>query len=236
MSAFGSGARTCACGLSIAGWAMAAFSLVLCTPPFEGLADSVFLIGSVAIAPAGCAIAGLLACAAVALRVAGVVARGCARARLRAHTDARTLVPADARARADACAAAHRGVDSEAAGGKGRRAVRWVASGLMACALAAVLAASGFRCLLDVPYVADPASPAGDRVVVVERNVLLSGNGTVYLVPNGFGFGIEVARYGADDGYSPMGNGTYSLEWDGRVPVFEALGTPADPVGMYPPE
>lgn len=106
----------------------------------------------------------------------------------------------------------------------------------MACALAAVLAASGFRCLLDVPYVADPASPAGDRVVVVERNVLLSGNGTVYLVPNGFGFGIEVARYGADDGYSPMGNGTYSLEWDGRVPVFEALGTPADPVGMYPPE
>ena len=218
MSAFGSGARTCACGLSIAGWAMAAFSLVLCTPPFEGLADSVFLIGSVAIAPAGCAVAGLLACAAVALRVAGAVARRCARAR------------------ADACAAAHRGVDSEAAGGKGRRAVRWVASGLMACALAAVLAASGFRCLLDVPYVADPASPAGDRVVVVERNVLLSGNGTVYLVPNGFGFGIEVARYGADDGYSPMGNGTYSLEWDGRVPVFEALGTPADPVGMYPPE
>lgn len=230
MSAFGSGARTCACGLSIAGWAMAAFSLVLCTPPFEGLADSVFLIGSVAIAPAGYAVAGLLACAAIALRVAGAVASRCARARLRAHTDARTL------ARADACAAAHRGVDSEAAGGKGRRAVRWVANGLMACALAAVLAVSGFRCLLDVPYVADPASPAGDRVVVVERNVLLNGNGTVYLVPNGFGFGIEVARYGADDGYSPMGSGTYSLEWDGRVPAFEALGTPADPVGMYPPE
>ncbi len=228
MSASGSGARTCACGLSIAGWVMAAFSLVLCTPPFEGLGDSVFLVGPIAIAPAGYAVAGLLACAAIALRVAGAVARRCARARLRSR--------ADARACADACAAAHRGVDSEAAGGKGKRAVRWVANGLMACALAAVLAVSGFRCLLDVSYVADPASPAGDRVVVVERNVLLSGNGTVYLVPNGFGFGIEVARYGADDGYSPMGNGTYSLEWDGRVPVFEALGTPADPVGMYPPE
>lgn len=214
MSASGSGARTCACGLSIAGWIMAAFSLALCTPSFEGLADSVFLIGPVAIAPAGYAVAGLLACAAIALRVAGAVARRCARSR----------------------AAIRRGTDSEAAGGKGRRAVRWVANGLMACALAAVLAVSGFRCLLDVPYVADPASPAGDRVVVVERNVLLSGNGTVYLVPNGFGFGIEVARYGADDGYSPMGSGTYSLEWDGRVPAFEALGTPADPVGMYPPE
>lgn len=114
--------------------------------------------------------------------------------------------------------------------------LRWVANALMACALVSAFAVSGFRCLLDVPYITDPASPAGDRVVVVERNVLLSGSGAVYLVSNGFGFGREIARYGADDGYSPMSNGAYTLEWRGRQPLFEAEGTLADPVMMYPPE
>nr|WP_187231584.1 hypothetical protein [Collinsella sp. BA40] len=46
--------------------------------------------------------------------------------------------------------------------------------------------------------------------------------------------GCKIASYSADDGYSPMGNGTYALEWDGSDPCFTALGTPANPVRMYP--
>lgn len=190
-------------GLSIAGRTTAVLAFAPCTPPFEQVANSVFLLGSFVIAPAGYAFAAMLACTAIALSVTSAVV--CASTR---------IVVAENRR---------------------RHAARWIANGLMACILAAALTISGLQCLLDAPYVADPPSPTGDRIVVVERNVLLSGNGAVYLVPNGFGPGIEIARYGADDGYSPMDNNTYTLEWHGRVPVFKALGTPADPVVMYPP-
>ncbi len=90
----------------------------------------------------------------------------------------------------------------------GKRAVRWLANGI--------------------------TGPAGDRVVVVERNVLLAGYGDVYLIPGGFGVGRKIAGYSADDGYSPMGNGTYALEWRGSEPHFTAYGTPANPVVVYP--
>ncbi len=210
--------RSCADGLSVAGWAMAVFALALCTPPFEEVAESVFLVGSIAIAPVGSVFSVLLACTAVAFCVAGTVVR--ARFRHRCQSFACT------------CGAAQGG---SAEGGR-RRAIRWIANGFMVGVLAVVFFVSGIRCLLNVSYVADPPSPAGDRVVVVERNVLLSGNGTVYFVSDGFGFGVEIARYGADDGYSPMGNGTYVLEWCDRVPAFEALGTLANPVVMYPPD
>ena len=113
------------------------------------------------------------------------------------------------------------------------RTARWIGNGLAACAIAAALATSGLFCLISKPYTADPPSYAGDRVVVVERNVLLSGYGTVYYVPRGIGFRLEIARYGADDGYSPMSNKTYTLSWQGRTPTFEAQGTPADPVDMH---
>ena len=93
---------------------------------------------------------------------------------------------------------------------------------------------AGFECLLTAAYIADPASPAGDRAVVVERNVLLAGYGDVYLVSGGFGVGRKIASYSADDGYSPMDNGTYALEWRGSEPHFTAYGTPANPVVMYP--
>ena len=67
-----------------------------------------------------------------------------------------------------------------------------------------------------------------------QRNVLLAGYGDVYLVPGGFGVGRKIASYSADDGYSPMGNGTYALEWRGSEPHFTAYGAPANPVVMYP--
>ena len=45
--------------------------------------------------------------------------------------------------------------------------------------------------------------------------------------------GRKIASCSADDGYSPMGNGTYALEWRGSEPHFTAYGTPANPVVMY---
>lgn len=116
----------------------------------------------------------------------------------------------------------------------GKRAVRWLANGITVLALSASILVAGFECLLAVPYIAEPTGPAGDRVVVVERNVLLAGYGDVYLIPGGFGVGGKIAGYSADDGYSPMGNGTYALEWRGSEPHFTAYGTPANPVVMYP--
>ena len=107
-------------------------------------------------------------------------------------------------------------------------------NGIAAFAIVAAFATAGLFCLISEPYVADPPSYAGDRVVVVERNVFLAGNGAVYLVPHGLGLGFEIARYSADDGYSPMSNETYTLSWQGRAPAFVALGTPVDPVSMYP--
>lgn len=113
-------------------------------------------------------------------------------------------------------------------------AVRWLANGITVLALSASIPVAGFECLLTAAYIADPASRRGDRAVVVERNVLLAGYGDVYLIPGGFGVGRKIAGYSADDGYSPMGNGTYALEWRGSEPHFTAYGTPANPVVMYP--
>ena len=116
----------------------------------------------------------------------------------------------------------------------GKRAVRWLANGITVLVLFASILVAGFECLLTAAYIADPASPAGDRAVVVERNVLLAGYGDVYLVSGGFGVGRKIASYSADDGYSPMDNGTYALEWRGSEPHFTAYGTPANPVVMHP--
>lgn len=89
------------------------------------------------------------------------------------------------------------------------RAVRWLANGITVLALSASILVAGFECLL-------------------------AGYGDVYLIPGGFGVGRKIAGYSADDGYSPMGNGTYALEWRGSEPHFTAFGTPANPVVMYP--
>lgn len=162
------------------------------------------LVGPLVLAPAGYELSLLFACASVFLSVASWMTR-------RSGGDSAKGPVTD-----------------------GKRAVRWLANGITVLALSASILVAGFECLLTAAYIADPASPAGDRVVVVERNVLLAGYGDVYLVPDGFGVGRKIASYSADDGYSPMGNGTYELEWSGSVPHFTAHGAPADPVAMYP--
>ena len=179
-------------------------SFLLITPPFHGVATAVLLVGPFAFAPAGCELSLLFAFVSVALAAASWMTR-----RFGGDSAARP-----------------------AAGGM--RAVRLLANGTTVLALSTSILVAGFECLLAVPYIAEPTGPAGDRVVVVERNVLLAGYGDVYLIPGGFGVGRKIAGYSADDGYSPMGNGTYALEWRGSEPHFTAYGTPANPVVMYP--
>lgn len=179
-------------------------SLLLIMPPFHGVATAVLLVGPLALAPAGYELSLLLAFVSIALATASWMAR----------RFGRDSAP------------------GTAAGGQ--RAVRWLANGTTVLALSMSILVAGFECLLAVPHIAEPTGPAGERVVVVERNVLLAGYGDVYLVPGGFGVGRKIASYSADDGYSPMGNGTYALEWRGSEPCFIAYGTPANPVGMHP--
>ena len=234
---------TCADALTLASWTAAAFSLALCTPPFEKAANTVLMIGPLVIAPAEYSLALMLASAAVTLVIGACAARRrsagttpCARdktesATARRKTHREPTAPAVHRDEFDR--AIHREAHDKLAASARKeglsRTARWIGNGLAACAIAAALATSGLFCLISKPYTADPPSYAGDRVVVVERNVLLSGYGTVYYVPRGIGFGLEIARYGADDGYSPMSNETYTLSWQGRTPTFEAQGTPPIP-------
>lgn len=195
--------------LAIACRALAWASLLLCAPPARDAMGAVVLAGPLVLAPAGYLLVLVVATVSIGLALASWMI---ARAR-RAASD-------------DGSAAPARLVRD--------RVVRWLVNGTAALALSISILVAGFECLLAAPYIADPASSAGDRVVVVERNVLLAGYGDVYLVPGGFGVGRKVASYSADDGYSPMGNGTYALEWRGSEPHFTAYGTPANPVMMDP--
>ncbi len=179
-------------------------SFLLITPPFHGVATAVLLVGPFALAPVGCELSLLFAFVSVTLAAASWMTR-------RSGGDSAKGPVTD-----------------------GKRAVRWLANGITVLVLSTSILVAGFECLLAAPYIAEPTGPAGDRVVVVERNVLLAGYGDVYLIPGGFGVGRKIAGYSADDGYSPMGNGTYALEWRGSEPHFTAYGTPANPVVMYP--
>lgn len=182
----------------------ALMSLLLATPPFRGAATAVLLVGPLVLAPAGYELSLLFAFASVALAAVSWIVR---------------------RFEGDSAMRASTGE---------KRDVRWFANGITIFVLSASVLVAGFECLLTEPYVAEPVSPTGDRVVLVERNVLLAGHGDVFLVPRGFGMGRKIASYSADDGYSPITNGTYTVEWRGSEPCFTAYGTPANPVGMYP--
>lgn len=152
-------------------------SLLLIMPPFHGVATAVLLVGPLVLAPAGYELSLLLTCVSAFFAVASWMTR-------RSGGDSAKGPAAD-----------------------GKLTARWLASGITIIALLMSIAVSGFECLLAAPYIAEPTGPAGDRVVVVERNVLLAGYGDVYLIPGGFGVGRKIAGYSADDGYSPWATG-----------------------------
>lgn len=195
--------------LAIACRALAWASLLLCAPPAHDAVGAVVLTGPLVLAPAGYLLVLVIAAVSIGLAFASWMIDRARRA-----------------APNEGSAAPVRPVRG--------RAVRWLVNGTAALALSISIPVADFECLLAAPYIADPVSSAGDRVVVVDRNVLLAGYGDVYLVPGGFGVGRKIASYSADDGYSPMGNGTYALEWRGSEPHFTAHGTPANPVVMHP--
>ena len=195
--------------LAIACRALAWASLLLCALYAHDAVGAVVLVGPLVLAPAGYLLVLVIAAVSIGLAFASWMIDRARRA-----------------APNEGSAAPVRPVRG--------RVVRWLVNGTAALALSISILVAGFECLLAAPYIAEPTGPAGDRVVVVERNVLLAGYGDVYLVPGGFGVGRKIASYSADDGYSPMGNGTYVLEWRGSGPHFTAHGTPANPVVMHP--
>ena len=114
------------------------------------------------------------------------------------------------------------------------RAVRWLANGITVLALSASILMAGFECLLAAPYIAEPTGPAGDRVVVVERNVLLAGYGDVYLIPGGFGVGRRIAATAPTMVTAPWATGPTRSSGAGQSCTSPHTAPPPDPVVMYP--
>ena len=166
---------TCADALTLASWTAAAFSLALCTPPFEKAANTVLMIGPLVIAPAEYSLALMLASAAVTLVIGACAARRrsagttpCARdktesATARRKTHREPTAPAVHRDEFDR--AIHREAHDKLAASARKeglsRTARWIGNGLAACAIAAALATSGLFCLISKPYTTRSAELRG---------------------------------------------------------------------------
>ncbi len=170
--------------LAIAYRALAWASLLLCALHAHDAVGAVVLVGPLVLAPAGYLLVLVIAAVSIGLAFASWM-NGKAR---RAASD---------EASDDGSAAPVRPVRG--------RVVRWLVNGTAALALSVSVPVAGFECLLAAPYIAKPTGPAGDRVVVVERNVLLAGCGDVYLIPGGIGVGRKIASYSADYIAKPTG-------------------------------
>ena len=194
--------------LAIACRALAWASLLLCALHAHDAMGAVVLVGPLVLAPAGYLLVLVIAAVSIGLAFASWMI-GKARRAAPNEGNAAPVRPV-------------RG-----------RAVRWLANGITVLALSASILVAGFESFwrrLISPSRRVPRATAS----WCDRNVLLAGYGDVYLIPGGFGVGRKIAGYSADDGYSPMGNGTYALEWRGSEPHFTVSITPANPVVMYP--
>ena len=78
--------------------------------------------------------------------------------------------------------------------------------------------------------VLEPPSAGGCRVVVQEHSLLMSGSGTVFVLPAHDLVARRVSRYSTDDGYRPVASGSYSLTWTGEQGLLEVSGSGSDPV------
>jgi len=78
--------------------------------------------------------------------------------------------------------------------------------------------------------VLSPPSPGGCRVLIGEHSFLLLGSGRIYLLPAGDHRPREVDSYLADDGYRPIANRTYQVNWQGELLEMTLWGTPFQPV------
>lgn len=87
---------------------------------------------------------------------------------------------------------------------------------------------------ISTPYLLKPASASGTRVLVVNHSFLLLGSGDVYVVKRGAVIPQHIGSYMGDDGYDPIGNNVYTLDWQGETPQLTLHGTEFQPVEYFP--
>lgn len=117
-----------------------------------------------------------------------------------------------------------------------RGSIPWRIGRALASALCTFVAACTFLCsalvfVIDGPYLLEPSSNQGDRILVVEHHFLLLSSGDVYYVPAGSIFAEENGGFICDDAYSPINAGSYSLSWTDRTAHLKIWSdSPADPM------
>lgn len=85
--------------------------------------------------------------------------------------------------------------------------------------------------VVDEPYLLEPTSNQGDRVLIVEHHFLLASSGDIYYVPTGSAFAESKGGFSCDDAYSPIRVDSYSLSWTDRTAYLEIWSdSPADPM------
>ncbi|MEV5525900.1 hypothetical protein [Streptomyces prunicolor] len=79
-------------------------------------------------------------------------------------------------------------------------------------------------------YVLRPTGPGGCTAVVRETSFLMIGNGEAYAVGRtGLALG-EAGSWVVDDGYRPIADGAYELDWERDGGLLVISGTSTDPV------
>ncbi|MEV0478860.1 hypothetical protein [Streptomyces prunicolor] len=79
-------------------------------------------------------------------------------------------------------------------------------------------------------YVLRPTGPGGCTAVVRETSFLMIGNGEAYAVGRtGLALG-EAGSWVVDDGYRPIADGAYELDWEQDGGLLVISGTSTDPV------
>ena len=117
-----------------------------------------------------------------------------------------------------------------------RGSITWRIGRALASALCTFVAACTFLCsalvfVIDEPYLLEPSSNQGDRILIVEHHFLLLSSGDVYYVPAGSIFAEENGDFICDDAYSPINAGSYSLSWTDRTAHLKIWSdSPADPM------
>lgn len=88
--------------------------------------------------------------------------------------------------------------------------------------------------VVDEPYLLEPTSNQGDRVLIVEHHFLLASSGDIYYVPAGSVFAEPEGGFICDDAYSPVRADSYSLSWAERTAHLEIWSnSPADPMSPW---
>lgn len=110
------------------------------------------------------------------------------------------------------------------------RLLRWSSIVVAVAAAGGVALAAAADLAFGATYsVLEPSAPSGCRAVVRETSFLFGGSGEVYAV-SGWGVGHRVGSWGVDDGYRPIANGHYEVQWGGDGGVLRIWGGAQDPI------